>query len=132
MYYAVGGLAGIDHTFVLAAMDGAWISTDAGATWERSAEGLDGIVLEQDPADSGLPVDVDPREVGLTTVVMLPDGGLLAGSADGLFVGSVEGGEWTKLDGTAGRVDQLAVSRDGATALYRANDVVREVPIAAP
>jgi hypothetical protein len=132
MYYAIGGLAGIDDTFVLAAMDGAWISTDAGATWERSAEGLDGIVLEQDPAESGLPVDVDPREVGLTTVVMLPDGGLLAGSADGLFVGAVEGGEWTKLDGTAGRLDQLAVSRDGATALYRADDVVQEVPIAAP
>jgi hypothetical protein len=131
MYYAIGGLAGVDDTFVLAAMDGAWISTDAGATWERSADGLEGIVLEQDPAEHGLPVDVDPREAGLTSVVVLPDGGLLAGSADGLYAGAVEGGAWTKVDGTAGRVDQLAVSADGTTALYRADEVVREVAIAA-
>ncbi len=131
MYYAIGGLAGAGNTYVLAAMDGTWLSHDSGATWTRSAEGLEDIVLDEDPAEAGLPEDVDPRMVGLTTLALMPDGGLMVGSADGLFSGWLFPSEWVKVEGTSGRVDQLAVSSDGSLALYRADDIVRAIPISA-
>jgi hypothetical protein len=130
-YYAIGGLAGQGDTYVLAAMDGAWISPDAGVTWERSAEGLEGIVLERDPLEFGLPQDLDPRQVGLYAVSFIPgtEDGLVAGSADGLYLRAEGQTAWARIEATAGRVHEVVVSAQGQTATYRTDDGVFQVSL---
>jgi len=132
-YYAIGGLAGEGDTFVLAAMDGVWVSEDAGATWERSADGLDTVVLERDPAEFGFPPDLDPSAYGLTSVVFFPGEtiDLLAGSVDGLYSRSVETGEWSHIGGTSGRVTGLLVANDGSLVVYETDEGVSQVKISA-
>jgi hypothetical protein len=125
-YYAIGGLAGWDDTYVLAAMDGVWISTDAGETWERSVEGLEGVTLEEDPYLHGLPVDFDPASAGLFALATVPgtDGDLVVGSVDGLYHRAAGETGWVAVEGTAGRVHQVVVGGDGETVLYRTDDGV--------
>ena len=130
-YYAAGGLAGQGETYVLAAMDGVWITPDAGVTWERSAEGLEDIVLEDDPLVVGLPVDFDPDSVGLFSAAIVP------GSADGYVVGAIDGlylraeGEtgWARIEATDGQVHEIVVSADGQIALYRTDDGVFQISL---
>jgi hypothetical protein len=124
-YYAVGALTGWDDTLVVGAMDGVWVSTDDGATWERHAEGLEDLVLEQDPAEAGLPEDADPRNLGISAISPLPGekGGLIVGTSDGLYVSTEIGAPFTQVEGTAGRVEQVQVSADG-TVLYRVESQV--------
>jgi hypothetical protein len=133
-YYAVGALTGWDETFVVGAMDGVWVSADAGATWERHAEGLEDLVLEQDPAEVGLPEDVDPRNLGISAISPLPGGkgGLIVGTSNGLYVSTEAGAPFTQVEGTTGRVEQVQVNTDGKV-LYRIESQVylTEIPIRA-
>jgi len=132
IYYALGGLAGFDDTYVLAAIDGVWISDDAGSVWERSAVGLEEVVLEQDPAQSGFPEDLDPRNFGLFAAVILSGEkpGMAVGSVDGLYVRWDDRELWTKVDGTAGRVHQIAASADASLIVYATDEGVFQVDIA--
>lgn len=125
-YFAIGALAGFDDTYLLAAMDGVWVSTDAGSSWERHAEGLESVVLEGDPLVDGLPEDLDPNQAGLGAVALVPGAqpGLVVGSVDGLYLTSSVGGAWTKIAGTSGDVTQVLVSPSGDTVYYQADGVV--------
>ena len=131
MYYAIGGLAGTGETYLLAAMDGVWVSRDAGATWSRMATGLDQVVLEQDPAVYGLPEDFDPAAVGLFSVAVLPGerGGALIGSVDGLYLGTANLDRFTKVADTAGRVEDVRFDGSGTLVLYLVDGVVYSVPL---
>ncbi len=117
-YFGIGGLAGAGDTWLLAAMDGAWITTDAGVTWTRSSDGLEGIVLERDPLVDGLPQDLDPNQVGLYSALLLPgtSDGFVAGSADGLYMKPAGDSTWAKVDGTAGKIDQVVAGLSGECA----------------
>ncbi len=130
-YYAIGSLAGIDDTYVLAVFDGAWISDDAGATWEQYRTGLEDVTLERDPAEFGLPVDLDPANYGLSAVALLPPErpGLFVGSADGLYMSSEDGSRWDRIEGTGGRVTDIAVSGDGALLLYATDEGIFRIDI---
>jgi hypothetical protein len=112
-------------------MDGAWISADAGVSWERHADGLDGMVLEQDPLQYGLPEDIDPRALGLFAVGFIPgdDMGMVAGSANGLYVTDSLGGPWSLVEGTSGRIEQVSVSSDGMRVVYATADNVFEIDL---
>ena len=128
-YYAIGGLAGYDDTYVLAAMDGVWISEDAGASWERNATGLEDVVLERDPLVDGLPQDLPPNVYGLYVAAIVPgdDPGLIVGSNDGLFSAPSIDGDWARIEGTSGRANHLVVASDGSSVLYDTEDGVFEV-----
>lgn len=132
-YYAIGGLAGVNNTYVLAAMDGVWVSEDAGTTWERSAEGLQNVVLERDPAEFGFPADLDPSAYGLTSVALFPGDAIdiIVGSVDGLYSRSAETGEWSHISGTSGRVTGMLVASDGSLILYETDEGVAQVAIRA-
>ncbi len=134
MYYAIGGLAGVDDTYVLAVFDGVWISDDAGATWKQSRTGLEDVTLERDPAEFGLPADLDPANYGLTSVVLLPGEepglpGMIVGSADGLYIAMPDGDGWSRIEGTSGKVDIVLVSGDGSLAVYETEDGVHQVSV---
>jgi len=125
-YYAIGGLAGEDDTYVLAAMDGVWISEDAGASWERSAEGLQDVVLERDPAEFGFPADLDPSRYGLFSAAMLPGErpGIVVGSVDGLYISYEDSPGWSRIEGTSRRVNEIVVCGDGTLLLYATDEGV--------
>lgn len=128
-YYAIGGLAGEDDTYVLAAMDGVWISDDAGASWERSAEGLQDVVLERDPAEFGFPADLDPSRYGLFSAAMLPRErpGTVVGSVDGLYISYDDSPGWSRIEGTSGRVNEIVVCGHGTLLLYATDQGVFQV-----
>jgi hypothetical protein len=132
-YYAIGGLTGSGDTYVLAAMDGVWISNDTGVTWERSATGLEGVVLERDPLVYGLPQDMAPNEFGLFSAALLPGErpGMVVGSVDGIYVSFADGDSWMKVDGTSGQVNQIAVAADGSLLVYATDEGVFQVDITA-
>lgn len=132
-YFALGGLAGQDDTFILAAIDGVWISSDAGESWEHSVTGLEEVVLEDDPSEAGFPTDLDPSAYGLSAVAILPgaQSGVVTGGVDGLYVWYDGDGSWTQVDGTDGPVLDLAVNGDGSTILYATDDGVLEIDVAA-
>lgn len=131
IYYAIGGLAGEDDTYVLAAMDGVWISNDAGMTWERSAEGLKDVVLDQDPAEFGFPADIDPSAYGLFAVALLPGerAGIVAGSVDGLYISYDDSPGWSRIEGASGRVNEIAVNSEGTLLLYATDEGVFRIDI---
>lgn len=133
IYYALAGLAGAGDTYFIAAIDGVWISEDAGAHWERSAEGLDEVVLEFDPAEHGFPEDVDPRAYGLFAITGMPgdEDLVLVGTADGVYMTSTPDEPWSKVEGTSGRVNQVVLSGDGSSALYATDDGVYLIDLTA-
>jgi len=130
-YYAIGGLAGVNDTYVLAVFDGVWISDDAGATWDQSRTGLEDITLERDPAEFGLAADLDPARYGLSAVVLLPAErpGMIVGSADGLYLSSEDGSRWDRVEGTSGRVTDIVVNSDGTLLLFATDDGVYRLDI---
>lgn len=130
-YYAIGGLAGEGDTYVLAAMDGVWVTEDAGTTWERSAEGLQDVVLERDPAEFGFPADLDPSAYGLFSVVLLPGErpGVIVGSVDGLYVSYEDAPGWTRIKGASGKVTEIAVSGDGTLLLYATEEGIFRIDL---
>lgn len=130
-YYALAGLAASGDTFVMAELDGVWISTDTGATWNRSAEGLEDVVLEGDPAQVGLPADVDINQYGLYSVAFLPtaDRGLIVGSANGLYMTEALDGAWTRIDGVAGQVDRVVIADGDGRVLAVVDDAVFDVAL---
>jgi hypothetical protein len=125
-YFAIGGLAGTGDSWILATLDGAWLTADAGATWTRSADGLDGVVLEQDPLEFGLPQDLDMNRIGLWSAALIPGttDGYLVGSASGVYVKGEADTAWSLIEGTGGKVDQVVVTSDGGIA-YLVDDLVR-------
>ncbi|CAN5777389.1 hypothetical protein BH24CHL3_BH24CHL3_09590 [soil metagenome] len=133
MYYGLGGLTGADDTWVLAAMDGVWTSEDSGTTWSRSAEGLESVVLEEDPAQFGFPEDLDPRGYGLFAATMLQgeQPGIVVGSVDGIYTSHADSGGWSRMDGTAGRVHEVAVSDHGGLLVYATDEGVFQVDFTA-
>jgi hypothetical protein len=130
-YYGFAGLAAMDRTVVIAAIDGVWISTDAGANWQRSAEGLEDVVLEQDPAQVGLPADVDFNQIGLFSVAFLAgsESGLVVGSTKGLYLSDTLDGPWTDVEGTDGRIDLVEVNDGDDRVLIASEDAVFEVTL---
>lgn len=130
-YYAIGGLAGVDDTYVLAVFDGVWISDDAGATWEQSRTGLEDVTLECDPAEFGFPADLDPSGYGLSAVALLPGErpGIVVGSVNGLYSSYDDSPGWTRIEGTSGRVTDIVVSDDGTRLLYATDDGVYQIGI---
>ncbi len=128
-YWAVGGLAARGETYVLAAADGVWVSDNAGADWQRSAEGLEEVVLEEDPNQAGLPADVEPGSFGLLSVAFLTqdEDALVVGSADGLYSTESPDASWTLLGGTSGEIEQLSVVPDSGSILYAHDDTVFEI-----
>lgn len=130
-YYGVAGLCGSGALYVIAAIDGVWLSTDAGLTWTRTAEGLETVVLEDDPAQVGIPADVAMDQVGLLAIAFLPgnDGGLAVGSANGLLVSRAPGEAWTSAGEVKGRVDQVVASEGDNRLLLRSNDAVLETTL---
>lgn len=132
-YWAVAGLAARDDTYVLAAADGVWVSRDAGQSWERSADGLEDVVLEADPNQSGLPADIEPGSFGFLSAAFLSEDSeaLVVGSANGLYAADSAAGPWTLLGGTRGEIPLVAVILDADPALYAQDDMVFEVSISA-
>ncbi len=130
-YYATAGLAGRDETYILAAMDGVWTSTDAGATWELSRTGLEEVTLDRDPLIDGLPQDMPPNVYGLFAAALLPGepAGLIVGSTDGLYVLPADARKWSRIDGTSGRVTAITASADGALVVYETDDGVFQVTL---
>ena len=130
-YYGLAGLAGSGETYVIAAIDGVWISIDTGATWERRAEGLEDVVLEGDPAQVGLPADVQIDQVGLFSIAFLPgsDRGLAVGSANGLYLTEALEDAWTQVEGIDGRIDQVGVTDGDERLLIASGDTVSEVTL---
>ncbi|HEV2066597.1 MAG TPA: hypothetical protein VGR08_07165, partial [Thermomicrobiales bacterium] len=123
-YWAMAGIAARGDTHVLAAVDGVWVSEDAGKSWNRSANGLEDVVLEQDPNQAGLPVDVKPESFGLYAAAFLDDDdlALAVGSADGLYAAARLSGPWSHVGGTAQRIRQLAVIPGSDRLLYATED----------
>jgi len=132
-YWAIGGIAARGDTYVLAAADGVWVSEDAGQSWNRSADGLEDVVLEGDPSKVGLPVDVQPETFGLYSVAFLEDDGpaLATGSADGLYTAANLTGPWSLVDGTAHRIGHLSVIPGDTCLLYSVGDTVFEASLPA-
>ena len=130
-YYGVAGLAGRGDSFAVAAIDGVWASVDAGHTWTRTADGLDAVVLAEDPAVAGLPANVAMDEIGLFAIVFLPgtEGGLAVGSAAGLYLSQSAGAVWVAAGGIAARVDQVVVAEGDNRLLLRSNDTVLEITL---
>ena len=130
-YYGVAALAGRVDSIALAAIDGVWISADGGASWTRSAEGLEALVLAEDPSVSGLPAGVAMDQIGLFAVTFLPgtEGGLAVGSARGLYLSQPSDGAWAAAGDIAARVDQIGVSGGDNRFLVRSGDVVYEVTL---
>ncbi len=126
MYFATGGLAGIDDTYLLAVMDGVWKSTDRGVTWERSRDGLEDVTLERDPLVDGLPLDMPPNVYGLFAAALVPGESMdvYVGSTDGLYGWSLEGDEWSSIGGTSGQVNDIVVSGDGGLVVYETDEGV--------
>lgn len=127
-YWSVAGIAARDDTYVLAAADGLWISEDAGGSWERSADGLEDVVLEQDPSQAGLPADVEPGSFGLFSVAFpgADSDALVIGSANGLYAAESLADPWTRVEGTAGEIDGISVIPDDDRLLYSAEVMVFE------
>jgi len=132
-YWAIGGIAARGDTYVLAAADGVWVSDDAGRSWNRSADGLEDVVLEGDPGEVGLPVDIQPESFGLFAVAFLDDDGaaLALGSANGLYTAARPSGPWSLVDGTTHRIDHLSIMPGDNHLLYSAEDQVLEVEVPA-
>lgn len=128
-YYGLGALAGSGDTFVLAAIDGVWISHDAGLAWERNANGLDDVVLDEDPAQVGLPADVIMDEVGLFSIAFVPGtaDGLVVGTAIGVFRTEATDSAWSRLDRFDGPVDQVAARDGDERLLVASNERVVEI-----
>ena len=130
-YYAIGGLTGKDDTYVLAVLDGIWISEDAGASWERSRSGLEDVTLDRDPLEYGLPQDMNPNAYGLLSVARLSGErpGIVVGSVDGLYTSYQDSPDWTRIEGTSGRVTGIVVSSDGTLLLFATDDGVYRIDI---
>ncbi len=130
-YYGLAGLAGSGDTFAVAAIDGVWLSTDAGVTWTRRADGLEAVVLEDDPAEVGLPADVALDEIGVFSIAFLSGSvaRLAVGSAVGLYVLSMLDGEWMPAGEITARVDQVLVSEGDNRLLLRSHDTVLEMTL---
>lgn len=132
-YYAVGGLTGYGDTYVQVGIDGAWVSTDSGATWERQSDGLDGLVLDRDPLEFGLPQDLDPRSLGMDAVTISGDGQtVIASTKQGLYQRPLTRGAWTAVPGTTGAAEALVLSGDGTIVLSVAEGVVTESTLSLP
>lgn len=129
-YWAVGGIAARDDLYVLAAADGVWVSEDAGGAWERSAVGLEDVVLDQDPGQVGLPADVEPGTFGLFAAAFLSadSESLVVGSANGAYTAGSPAGPWEPIDGSMGEIRQIGVVLDADSLLYAADDMVFEAP----
>ncbi|HEV2065560.1 MAG TPA: hypothetical protein VGR08_01905, partial [Thermomicrobiales bacterium] len=95
--------------------------------------GLEDVVLEQDPNEAGLPVDVKPESFGLYAAAFLDDDGpaVAVGSADGLYAAARPSGRWSHVDGTAQRIRQLSVIPGSDRLLYATEDQVFEIPVPA-
>ena len=130
-YFGIAALAARGDVFAIAAIDGVWLSTDAGASWTRSAEGLEPVVLAEDPAVAGLPAGVAMDEIGLFALAMLPgtEDGLVIGSARGLYVAKTPGDAWASAADVAGRVDQIGVSEGDDRLLLLSEDRVFETTL---
>lgn len=129
-YWAIGGIAARDDLYVLAAADGVWVSGDAGGSWERSAEGLDDVILEQDPSQVGLPADVQPGSFGLFAAAFLSADGdaMVVGSANGAYTAESPAGPWAPIQGSTGEIRQIDAVLDSDTVLYAVDDMVFEAP----
>lgn len=132
-YWAIAGIAARGDTYVLAAADGVWVSEDAGQSWDRSADGLEDVVLKQDPSEVGLPADVEPESFGLYAAAFIDDdsAALALGSANGLYTAARPSGPWSLVDGTAHRIDHLSIIPGDNRLLYSAEDQVLEVEVPA-
>jgi len=132
-YYATGGLAGEGDRYVLAALDGVWISEDAGANWERSRSGLEAATVDEDPLVEGLPADMSPDAYGLNTVALLPGErpGLAVGSVDGLYVSYNGDPGWNRIEGTSGQVNEIVINGDGTLLIYATDEGIFQIDITA-
>lgn len=130
-YWAIAGIAARGDTYVLAAADGVWVSQDGGQSWNRSADGLQNVVLEQDPSVVGLPVDVEPGSFGLYAVAFLDGAGaaLAVGSVNGLYTAADPSGAWSLVDGMEHRIDHVSVIPGDNRLLYETEDQVFEVEV---
>lgn len=128
-YWAIGGVAARDSLYVLAAVDGVWVSEDAGGSWMRSADGLDDVVLEQDPSQVGIPADVEPETFGLFAAAFLnaDNESLVVGSANGLYTAGSPAGPWEAVQGSTGEIRQIQAVPGADSLLYAADDMVFEV-----
>lgn len=129
-YWAIAGIAARGDLYVLAAADGVWVSEDAGRSWERSADGLDDVTLEEDPSQAGLPADVEPGSFGLFAAAFLgaDNDALVVGSANGMYTATSPAGPWAPLDGSTGEIRQIDALLDADPVLFAADDSVFEVP----
>lgn len=129
-YWAIAGIAARGDLYVLAAANGVWVSEDAGGSWERSADGLNDVILEQDPSQAGLPADVEPGSFGLFAAAFLSadSEALVVGSANGLYTADSPAGPWAPIPGSTGEIRQIDASLDADSVLYAADDMVFEVP----
>lgn len=132
-YWGVAGVAAREDSYVLAAADGVWVSNDAGASWDRSAEGLEDVVLDADPVQAGLPAGVEAGSFGLYAAAFLDaeSDALVLGSANGLYTAGNTAGPWTPVDGTDGEIRQIHAIGDAGPVLYVADDMVFDVTLAA-
>ncbi|MBA2469110.1 MAG: exo-alpha-sialidase [Chloroflexia bacterium] len=130
-YYAIGALAGEEDTYVLAALDGVWISDDAGVNWERSRSGLEAVTTDEDPLLEGLPADMSPDAYGLNAVALLPGErpGMAVGSVDGLYVSYDDDPGWIRIEGTSGQVNEVVVNGDGTLLIYATDEGVFRIDI---
>lgn len=130
-YWALAGLAARNDTYVLAAADGVWVSKDGGESWDRSTDGLEDVVLEQDPNQVGLPADIEPGSFGLLSAAFLSaeSEALVVGSVNGLYIAGSPTGPWTPVSGTNGEIEQVAVILDAGSVLYAQDDMVFEVVV---
>lgn len=130
-YYGLAGLAASGDAYAIAAIDGVWISSNAGATWRRSAEGLEEVVLAEDPVEAGLPADVAMDEIGLFAIAFLagPDDGLVVGTAKGVYARKSLDGAWHGVEGLQGRIDQVVITMGDDRLLLTSNDTVYEITL---
>ena len=128
-YWAIGDVAARDDLYILAAVDGVWVSEDAGGSWARSADGLDDVILQQDPSQAGLPANVEPESFGLFAVAFLSadNESLVVGSANGLYIAGNPEGPWNAVQGSMGEIRQIQAVPDADSLLYTDDDMVFEV-----
>lgn len=136
-YWAVAGIAGRGELYVLAAADGVWVSEDAGATWERSADGLEDVTLEADPAQAGLAAGVEPGSFGLFAAAFVheDDEAMVVGSVNGLYASGSPAGPWSPVPGSVDEVRRIDTVLDGDRLLFATGDMVFDaatpIPVAA-
>jgi hypothetical protein len=122
-FWGLGVLAQVGSTLYVGDSTGVWRQREPGADWERSAQGLEDVVLEADPMTEGLSEADASRGFGLFALAPDPANPerLALGTVRGLYLSEDAGETWSPAGIQAlaeSRINQVVWEAGAANTLY--------------